>query len=739
MMNWPEIEAIVYGEEGKPQTILGRHNVSSYTLFQTFQPSAQSVVLVIEDEKNGEKNKEYTMELADEAGFYAIAILGKIKNSYYYIVTDIEGKRHKIYDPYDPLVYSDVIGISKSDADGFMDGGMYHAHRLLGSHIISGGKHKGVLFRVWAPNAVRVSVIGDFNGCNGKNHPMMMDEDSGIFSLFIPGLEAGCKYRYELHVRGGRIYSKLDPYSTLIKDGMSVVDAVKGFKWSDDVFTDPTRTTDRKKAPVAIYEADLKDIAGKTGKITENSAGSFASYIMDEGYSYVMLKLNKEQIYSTYRDIQSTDIKRLVAALHKKDIGVIGKFNISSFTADDDWLKEYDGTYLYGHMDERKRVNVANGGFYYNYARPEVRAYLMSAVRYWIEEYRIDGLHLEDLSSMLYLDYGRYDGEWVANIYGGRENLDAIDFIKALNSMVHKYFPGVILTTKEISAFPKVTAPVDEDGLGFDYLWNNGLTEEYIRFIKSKPGERNIHLLTDNMSYAYAENYVLTISSEDVLEATDYEHMKVEKGATLFDYIPVEDERKGRVARATLAYLWAHPGKKLICKGQGDDAEIAALNKLYKEQKALHRLDTNPYGFEWVSAIDKGDGVISFIRKDEYLNHSIFVVCNFSDNDYASYKFGMPYEGKYKMIFTSEDKKFGGKSAVTTRPKETVEEFYDGMPNSLTVRIPAMSVCYYSYTPYTEDELLKLAQIKVDRFKERLEKEAKEKAKELKGKTDAVK
>ncbi|MBR5359771.1 MAG: 1,4-alpha-glucan branching enzyme, partial [Lachnospiraceae bacterium] len=211
MMNWPEIEAIVYGEEGKPQTILGRHTVSSYTLFQTFQPLAKSVVLVIEDEKNDEKSKEYTMELADEEGFYAIAILGRIKNAYHYIITDLEGKHHKVYDPYDSNIYKDVLDIKKSDADGFLDGGMFNAYKLLGSSIATAGGHKGILFRVWAPNAIRVSVVGDFNGYNGRNHPMMKDEDSGIFSLFIPGLEAGCKYMYELHVKGGKIYKKLDP------------------------------------------------------------------------------------------------------------------------------------------------------------------------------------------------------------------------------------------------------------------------------------------------------------------------------------------------------------------------------------------------------------------------------------------------------------------------------------------------------------------------------------------------
>ena len=737
MMNWPEIEAVVYGEEGRPQTILGRHNVSSYTLFQTFQPDAKSVVLVIEGDKKTDKSKEYTMELADEAGFYAIAILGKIKGPYHYMVTDVKGARHKIYDPYDPYIYEGVIEFARGDLDDFLDGGMYHAHKMLGAFTLTAGGHKGVLFRVWAPAAIRVSVVGDFNGYNGKSHPMMKDDDSGIFSLFIPGLEAGCEYSYELHVRGGRVYNKLDPYSPVNKGGHSVVDTKKAFKWTDDGFAVVNRKTDRRKAPIVIYQTELKECAGKTGKITEAAAASFASDIADKGYTYVQCRLIGDTPYTVYGSAAANDIKRLVAALHAAGIGIIAEMNLSSFSQDDEGLKEFDGTYLYGHLDERKRINAANGGNYYNYARPEVKAYLMSAVRYWLEEFHLDGIHMEDLSSMLYLDYGKYEGEWIANIYGGRENLEAIDFVKALNVMIHKYFPSVVTLTKETSAYPGVTAAaVEDNGLGFDYVWNNGLTEDYIDFIKSEPDSRNLHLLTDNMSYAYAENYILTISRDDVLIANDYDHMRVKKGATLYDYIPVADAGKGRVSRATTAYLWAHPGKKLIYSGQCDDAEISALNRLYKERSALYSLDTNPYGFEWINAIDRGDGVISFMRKDEYLNHSILVVCNFSDNEYASYKFGMPYEGKYKMIFNSEDRKYGGKSMVTIRPKETKEEIFDGRPNSLTLKLAPMTVYYYSYTPYTEEELLKLAEAKVEKFKEKLEREAKEKAKELKDKTD---
>ncbi len=736
MMNWPEIEAIVYGEEGMPQTILGRHNVSSYTLFQTFQPNAKSVVLILDEEKNTDKSKEYTMELADEAGFYAIAILGKVKSNYHYVVTDLKGKRHIVIDPYDKDIYSNIIQIDNVLADGFADGGMYGAYRLFGSHVTTINGHKGVLFRVWAPNAIRVSVVGEFNEWNGKSHPMIKNEEDGIFSLFIPGLEAGVTYDYELHVKGGRIFVKRDPYARAFAGGRSVVEGDKKYKWTDSDFHGvKALPTDCKKTPLCIYEFDLKDVIGKNGKISDTSADRLIEELITVGYSYVQCTISGDTMYGIYMDIPESDVKKFIAKLHKAGIGIIAVWNPSSYSEGENGLDLFDGTYLYGHMDERKRYNAANGGLYYNYARPEVRAYLMSAARYLIDEFHVDGLHIDGLSSMLYHDFGKYDGEWEANIYGGHENLEAIEFIKAVNVMIHKYFPHIITTTKEVSAFPKVTSSVEDDGLGFDLVWNNGFMEDFISFIKSDPAERDMHKLTDNMSYAYAENYILTISGEDVLSAVEYDHLRVENGATIFDFIPVPDERKPEVKRAALAYIWAHPGKKLICKGQGDDGQLSVLNKLYKELSALYSLDTNPYGFEWINAIDRGDGVLSFIRKDEYLNHSVFVVCNFSENEYATYKFGMPYEGKYKMIFTSDDKKFGGNSSVNTRIKETKEEFYDGRPNSLTLKIAPMSVSYYSYTPYTEQELLKIAEEKVLRFKEKLEKEAKEKAKELKGKS----
>lgn len=725
MMNWPEIEAIVYGEEGRPQTILGRHNVSNYTLFQTFMPDAKEVKLVLEND-----DKEYIMEMADEEGFYAIAILGKVKGSYYYMVTDINGIKHKVVDPYD---FADQI--DDFDKNRFTDGTMYDAYRFFGAHMVTKKKTKGVMFRVWAPNAIRVSVIGDFNNWNGKSHPMIKDEETGTFSLFIPGLSEGAKYKYELSIKGGRVYSKLDPYSVKNESDVSVVTKNFEYSWNDAEYIERRSMFDRIKSPLSVYEFNIDKLIKDGGLSNKDKINQFVTEIEKKGYLAILADYNADSVYMLPEKMDRENLCDLVSTAHEHGICVVLKWNPCGFVPKEEGLQKFDGTYLYGHLDDKRRYNPLCDGYNYNYGRPEVDDYLLSAGMFWMEEFHMDGLHIDGLSSIIYLDYGKYDGEWTANMYGGHENLEAIEFIKHLNSIVHMRYPYAIMTTKEVGAYPNVTERLDNDGLGFDYIWNNGYSEDYIDFMKHDGGLKNIHKLTDNMAYAYSENYMLTISYEDVVAALECDYLKADGDGTYWDYIPVDDDKKAAVKRATLAYMYAHPGKKLIYMNQDDEKEITRLNEIYIAQSALYSLDCNPYGFEWINAVDRGDGVVSFMRKDEYLNHSVFVVCNFSNNEYPNYKFGIPYEGKYKMIFTSDDKKYGGNSSVTTRAKETKEENYDSRANSLTLKLTPMSVSYYTYTPYTEEELLKFAEDKVARFKEKLEKEAREKAKELKAKT----
>ncbi len=724
MMNWPEIEAIVYGEEGMPQTILGRHSVSGYTLFQTFQPDSKNVKLVIEDDK------EYSMEMADEEGFYAIAILGKVKGSYHYIVTDLKGKKRKVEDPYDFMP-----SMKDDDIKSFNDGTMYDAYEFMGAHVEAINKVQGTTFRVWAPNAIRVSVIGEFNNWNGKSHPMMKDEQTGIFSLFIPGILEGTEYKYELSVKGGLQHVKRDPYSASSISGSSIVANKTSYKWKDDEYFASKKKHDRHKDAFAVYEADIVKLDEEGILASVSRIDKFAKSVSDKGYGYIKLIRSYESLFDMPSSVTDDQLREFVDHMHIEGLGVIVDWNPCGFSLSDEGMQFFDGTYLYGHLDDRRRYNPACDGYNYNYGRPQVDDYLLSNAHFWMKEFHFDGLFIKGLSSILYLDYGKYEGEWTANIYGGHENLEAIEFIKHMNSIIHKTYPYAITITKEEGAFPRITEALDSNGLGFDYICNNGYSEDYLEFLKSDGGLKNINRITDNMAYAYSENYLLTISKDDVVAALDYDFLKAENDGTYWDYIPVDDAGKAAVKRATLGFMYAHPGKKLLFMGQDDDVMTAKLNELYRNYSALYSLDCNPYGFEWIQAMNRGDGVIAFIRKDEYLNHSVLVVCNFSDKEYAEYTFGMPYEGKYKMIFTSDDKKWGGKSAVAARARMTEEEPCDGKDASLTLKIAPMSVSYYAYTPYTEEELLKQAEQKVARYKAKIEEEARAKAKELKSKT----
>lgn len=698
MMNWPAIEAIVYGDESQPQKILGRHNVAKHTLFQAFFPNAKAVVLKLPLD-NHQEAEEHIMECADEDGFYAVAVLGKVTCDYQYIVTDINGNKNIFFDSYDNL-----INLSKSDINNFKTGKTRDAYRYMGAHFQEVNKKSGIAFHVWAPNAVRVSVVGEFNKWNGKAHPMVKDEESGIFSLFIPGISKDIEYRYEINAKGNNVYTKLDPYGAVSASGNSILMPIDNFKWEDEVYFESKKRFDRFKAPLSICRMELTEFLDEKGNINYKKIKDNINHLKAYCYDYLHLYLTDNEFMGFCLSVYNDRFKELVNALHIEKIGIILDCNFSYFKDGDRGLSCFDGTYLYGHMDEHKRYNSAYGELCLNYGRQEVASLLKSKAFYYMEELHVDGFYMDGLSSMLYLDYGKHDGEWSANIYGGNENLEAIEFIKNMNYEIHNHFPHAITIAKAEGVFLKVTEALSKGGLGFDYIINNGFEHDLSDYINNC---KNISKLTDNMAYAHNENYIIPLSNS--------------------------------IKKELLAYFMARPGKKLVCKGMEDEKSFCLLEKAYHELPALHSLDRNPYGFEWIKAINTGDGVLAFIRKDEYLNHSILVVCNFSDLEYPNYKLGISYEGKYKMLFSSDDKKLGGNTVMETRYKNTDEEIYDGCQNSLTLKIAPNSTTYYSYTPYNEAELLKIAEKKVAKYKAKVEKEAREKAKALKTAESAIK
>ncbi len=734
MMNWPNIESIVYGEESNPCKILGRQFLSGNTLFQTFQPGCDKVALILDGD-----DKTYEMELADEEGFFAIAVPGKEKRQYKYQLTDKNGKKQVVLDPY----CFEVI-MTEEDTNKWNKGVLYDSYKFLGAHMVEKDDISGVSFRVWAPNAMRVGVIGDFNNWNGKHHPMEKDEKTGIFSLFIPELKKGTQYQYEVKIKSGELLRKNDPYSFSMHNGISTVMDETSIRWKDTTYYNNLEKSFDVNNAMNIYEIKNEAFVKEDGTIaTFNEIAEWLiPYLKEMKYTHVqflpiMEKSNGKEnqvisFYSVYEKYGTNEeFKEFINKMHKENIGVILEWVPAYFNKAENGLCYFDGTYLYGHMDERMRNNVTYDGFQFNYARPQVLIYLLSSALYWVNECHADGLFVSGLSSMLYLDYGKKDGQWVANIYGGNENLDAIEFIKHLNSILHKN-KGVITITKETSAWPEITNALKDGGLGFDYIWNTGFRDDFLTYMEKDYEWRynDIGELTNNMLYAYCENYILPIT---------YEELQNEK-QSLIQYLPGTEQEKEANLRMLLSFYICHPGKKMICKGiengETKNKGIAnfskVLNSLYQELPALHRLDRSTDGFEWIQCINHNDGVISFLRKGEYIDQTLLVVCNFSNQSYNGYKFGLPYEGKYKEIFLSEEKQFGGDKTIAARVKETKEEDYDGRKNSLTVRIHPLSISIYQYKPYTEEELLEIAEKKVQIIKERLEKEAIKKANELK-------
>ena len=723
MMNWPEIEAIVYGDLGAPQTILGRHNVSNYTLYQTFRPEAKEVTLVIEGDK-----KKYPMEMVDEAGFFAVALLGKNNTkAYSYLITDKDDKKYTAYDPY---IYD--TSMNKEDLAKWNKGIAYHSYEFMGSHLTEIDGVKGCMFRVWAPSAVRVSVVGDFNGYNGKTHPMIFDEKSSTFGLFIPGIAENDTYKYEINAKGGRVFTKLDPYALKNTDSdspVSVVCAPQEYKWENDAKVKAVSSIDIKNGNISIFETDNDYFRNRPEGLKDKDISDLCEYVSDMGYTHVLVNIQHEDYFYEADDtVDASAFKKLVDSMHKNGIGVLCKWSPAFFNPGPLGLDGFDGSCLYEYEDERRRFN-SFFGYNFDYSKPAVMNYLLSNAFFLCEEYHIDGLHFDEISTILYLDYGRNEGEWYPNMYGGRENLEAVEFVKHLNSIIHKYYPGFLMSTKETSMFPLVTGDLKNEGLGFDLIWDNGLTEDYLAFVRRQGASLN--LLTDNMAYAYSENYVNTISKEDVLAANDFEMDRLLDGAGFYDYVAFEDKDKPKVKRATNAFYMARPGKKLFFMGQDDMKLMPELNRIYKKYPAFHELDRNSDGFKWIRAIDKNDGILAFLRRNGEFDKDVLVVCNFSLTGYEEFKFGMPYEGKYKAFMNSEEARFGGEYKLPAKAVDTEDVEYDGFDCTLSLPLPPMSVTYYSYSPYSEEEMLKRAQVKADKIKAELKAEAEKIVREM--------
>ncbi len=723
LMNWPKIEEIVYSESDHPHEILGPHRAGAGWLIQAFFPGAEKVKLILYP-----SGTILEMEQADEAGYFAQLVSGRGKPDYKYSVEYPGGRTCFCKDP-----YSFEPAIGQRDLEKFKHGIHYTLYRILGANVGRRGDTEGVSFAVWAPNAMRVSVVGDFNGWDGRIHQMSRQGDSGIFEIFIPQAKAGDCYKFELKLKNGLTYLKADPYgrqAQLRPDNASVIASGEEFAWEDADFIKRRQAFQGGNAPISIYELYLGSVApapeGEPYANYRQLAQPIIEHVKEMGYTHVELMPVMEHPFDgswgyqiigyyapTARYGSPEDFKYLINELHKAGIGVILDWVPAHFPKDNHGLAAFDGTCLYEHLDPRQGCHPHWGTLIYNYGRPQVSNYLIANALYWVEYFHADGIRMDAVASMLYLDYGREEGAWIPNMYGGRENLEAIEFIKHLNSIMKKRNPGVLSIAEESTAFPLITGSLAEGGLGFDLKWNMGFMNDYLGYIRLDPYFRSHHHgeLTFSMIYVYSEKFITVFSHDEVVHG---------KGSML-GKMPGDEREKMANLRLTYAYMMTHPGRKLLFMGQdiGEDKEwsearglelsllekplhrglaelVGDLNRLYTSQTALHELDDEPAGFEWINFVESQACRLIYARWGKKKNDLLVVAANFAGVE-QELSLGVPKAGKYKEILNTDDVKYGGEGRTNKRVKKSRAVSVDGRNHSISIKLAPLSVAIFRY------------------------------------------
>ena len=687
-MDWPRIEAIVYGEEASPRDVMQPRVTEDGVLLQGFFPGTEAAEVVV-------GKKSYPMILEDEAGYYAVMLPMKRIPEYCFRVTRGSVKE-TFYDAYEC-----PCQITEEEERAFCAGVYYKAYQKLGAHPSTYGGVKGTYFAVWAPNAIRVSVVGDFDRWDGRRLPMHRMPMSGIFELFVPGVKAGTAYQYEVKIKGGNIQRKSDPYGNGTQEPPSVLSVVADlgeFFWQDDEWMKERVKYESREVPVSIYETDIT--AWKNSR-------DLIEFVKETGYTHVEFHPIMEYLdqrsggYSTsaYYSVTNRfgtadDLRALVEELHMAGIGVLLDWAPAQFPRFDAGLEKFDGTPLYEVQNPAMAVHPMWGTMLFNYGSPMVRDFLLSNEFFWGDEFHVDGFRLDDVDAMLYLDFGREAGQWTPNLYGSNENLQALEFIKHLNSIVKKYNPGVIMIAQEDGLWPQLTDSVENDHPGFDYKWSGGWTRDFLTYMETEPMRRNEHYdqMTLSMMYAYSEHYVLTLGKRDVGTTAEF-----------LEKLPGSLKQKVAQLRAAYGYLTLHPGIKMTAPDFDITPELKEyihdLNEFYKTNPALYLMDGNSDGFEWIRFTNYDENIVAFLRKTEKPEETLLAVCNFSPVSYDSYQVGVPFKGKYKEILNSDSGKYGGQGVVNVRVKASIDKECDNREFSLKLKLPAYGVTVFTCTP----------------------------------------
>ena len=705
-----------------PFAILGPHRQrGGPVVVRTWQPAARRVDLRLVGDEGLR-----TMAAVKPSGLFELSLdAAETVPDYRLQVTYTDGHQLEIDDPYR---YGRVL--TEFDTHLFAEGTHLRIFEKLGAHRITVGTTVGVHFAVWAPNATRVSVIGDFNAWDGRAHPMRLLTPSGIWELFLPGLPDGEKYKFEIHTPHGERLEKTDPFGVAFEappQTASVVRDIRGYQWHDDTWMRERRSQDAwLQRPVSIYEVHLGSWArvpeaGDRFLLYPELAARLIPYVKAMGFTHIELLPVMEHPFSgswgyqvlgffapTSRHGSPEEFKAFVDACHQAGLGVILDWVPGHFPKDAHGLARFDGTALFEHHDPRQGEHQDWGTLIFNYGRNEVRNFLLSNALFWLEEYHIDGLRVDAVASMLYLDYSRRAGEWVPNRFGGRENLEAIDFLQRLNTLTHGEHPGTMTAAEESTSFPGVSRPVHLGGLGFTYKWNMGWMHDMLEYAGQDPVYRrwSHHLITFSMLYAHSENFVLPFSHDEVV------HGK----RAMLDKMPGDTWQKYATLRLLLGFMYGHPGKKLLFMGTefgqwrewnhdrsldwhllDDPAHralkdyVAALNGLYRELPALFERDFDPQGFQWIDCNDHEHSIVSFVRHGLTAGDDVVMVFNFTPVPRQRYRLGVPGAGYYAERLNSDSALFGGSNMGNGGGMHSTPIAAHGWPDSVEVTVPPLA------------------------------------------------
>ena len=717
-----DIFHIVNGEHSDPHTVLGMHEMEEdgrkAVVVRAFLPYAAGITVI--DYAN--KRKKYPMERLHADGFFEVTIADREEWFRYQLeYTDADGNTWRSYDP-----YSFSPTLSEFDRHLFGAGTHYEIYEKMGGRLMTHEGARGAAFSVWAPNAKAVSVIGDFNNWDARRSPMRRLGESGIWELFLPAAAEGDKYKFHVTQCDGRLVDKTDPYGVYAEvrpNNASVLYPLKRYKWKDRRWMTARRKYDFRAAPMNIYEVHLgswKRAEGNRFLSYTELAEQLIPYVKEMGYTHIEMLPVEEHPFDGSWGYQVTgyyaptsrygspdEFKQFVDACHQNGISVILDWVPAHFPKDDFALARFDGTALYEHQDPRLGEHIQWGTYIFNYGRNEVANFLLANALYWMDIFHIDGLRVDAVASLLRLDFCKEEGQWLPNVYGGSENLEAIEFLKHMNSVIAEREPGALMIAEDSTAWPGVTKKVDEGGLGFSLKWNMGWMNDFLSYIKLDPIYRKYHQnkLTFGMAYHYAENFVLVLSHDEVV------HTK----SSMIGKMPGDVWQSFANLRLSYGFMMGHPGKKLLFMGgefaqysewsearsldwhllqyadhQEMQAYVKELNHLYAEEPAFWAEDFDPNGFQWIECDDAESSIVSFVRRSQ--EKELVFLCNFTPVVHRGFSLGVPQEGVYHERLNSDAARFGGSDVIDAVPLQSKAEPAGRCPFRVELDVPPLGM-----------------------------------------------